>query len=190
MTRTYSRLVATLCPIALTLAAGCHADAPPPPPVTPVAYVAPPVVVAEPAPAPPTVIHVAPDILATCGIKVEPSGKSPLFEFDSSKLSSDDKHLLGDVATCFRTGALTGRSLRLTGRADSRGTEAYNVSLGDRRATHVQRYLEKQGMAIDHITETSRGALDATGSDENGWMLDRRVDVDLIKGPGPVATTQ
>ncbi len=191
MTRMYSRVVAGLCPIVLSLVTGCHADAPPPPPVTPVAYVAPPVVVAAPAPAPipPTVVHVALDILEACGIQDAPSGKSPRFAFDSDSLSSDDERLLDEVATCLGTGALAGRALELTGRADSRGTEAYNVSLGDRRAMRVQHYLEQHGMVAANLRETSRGALDATGNDENGWMLDRRVDVDLVKVPVPVAST-
>ena len=189
MTHMYSHVVTGLCPIVLALVTGCHAAAPPP--VTPVAYVAPPVVVAAPAPAPipSTVVHVAPDILTACGIQDAPSGKSPLFAFDSAALSSDDERLLGEVATCLGTGPLSGRTLKLIGRADPRGTEEYNASLGDRRASRVQRYLEHHGMVAANIRETSRGALDATGNDENGWMLDRRVDVDLVKDPVPVAST-
>ena len=108
--------------------------------------------------------------------------------FDSAALSADDQRLLGEVATCLGTGALAGRALKLTGRADPRGTEAYSVSLGDRRATRVQRYLEHHGMVAANVGEISRGALDATGNDESGWMLDRRVDVDLVKKPVPVAS--
>ncbi len=188
MTHLHSRLVTGLCPIVFTLVAGCASSAPPP--VAPVAYVAPPVVVAEvaPAPMPSTVVHIAPELLAACGIQQEPSGKSPVFAFDSSRLSPDDKRLLGEVATCVTTGALPGRSLALIGRADPRGTEAYNQSLGDRRATHVQRFLEHHGMSAGKVTETSRGALDATGSDENGWMLDRRVDVNLVPEAAPVVS--
>jgi len=188
MTRMYSRVVAGLGPIVLTLGTGCHADAPPPPPVAPVAYVAPVVVAPAPAPVPSTVIHVAPDILTACGIQDVPSGKSPLFAFDSAALSADDQRLLGEVATCLGTGPLAGRTLKLTGRADPRGTQAYNERLGDRRATRVQGYLEHHGMSAANLSETSRGALDATGNDENSWMLDRRVDVDLVKRPVPVAS--
>ncbi len=190
MTRMHSRVVAGICPVVFSLVVGCHAEAPPLPPAAPVAYVAPPVevVVAAPAPVVVTAIHVATDIMTACGIRDMPSGKSPLFGFDSSVLSSDDQRLLGEVATCLGTGALAGRTLRLTGRADSRGSEAYNVSLGDRRANEVQRYLEQSGMVAANINETSRGALDATGSDETGWMLDRRVDVDLVQEP--VASAQ
>jgi outer membrane protein OmpA-like peptidoglycan-associated protein len=148
---------------------------------------APPVMAAVSAsPPPPMVVRVAPDILEACGI--DASGKSPFFAFDSSALSARDQRLLDEVATCFETGPLAGRSLTLTGRADPRGTEEYNLSLGDRRATGVQRYLEHHGMAAANLSESSRGALDATGIDEDGWTQDRRVDVDLVKVPVPVAS--
>jgi peptidoglycan-associated lipoprotein len=149
------------------------------------------VVTAAPAPqpAPPsTEIRVALDILTTCGIHDAPSGStSPLFAFDSSALSSDDQRLLDDVATCLSTGPLAGRALKLIGRADPRGTEAYNMSLGDRRASRVGSYLALHGMITANLGESSRGALDATGSDESGWAMDRRVDVDLAAAE-PVAS--
>jgi outer membrane protein OmpA-like peptidoglycan-associated protein len=138
------------------------------------------------APPPVLVVRVAPDILEACGIGVA-SGKNPFFAFDSSALSSGDQHILNEVATCFETGPLAGRSITLTGRADPRGSEEYNRSLGDRRATGVQRYLENHGMAAANLSESSRGALDATGTDEDGWTQDRRVDVDLVKVPAPTA---
>ncbi len=187
MSRICFRLAAGVCPVVFTLVTGCQADAPPRPPVAPVAYVAPaPVVIVAPPPAPApavTMIHVALDILEACDIRDASSGKSPLFAFDSSSLSSDDQHLLGEVATCLTSGPLAGRTLALTGRADPRGSEAYNQSLGDRRASSVGGYLTQHGMSAANVNETSRGALDATGSDETGWMLDRRVDVDLKKEP-------
>jgi outer membrane protein OmpA-like peptidoglycan-associated protein len=184
MIPSYSRVIAGLCPVVLTLAIGCHAEVQVPAPVTPVAVVAPPVTepapTPTPTPMPSTALHVALDILEACGIHQALGGKSPLFAYDSAVLAPDDERLLGEVATCLGTGPLAGRALKLTGRADSRGAEAYNVSLGDRRATRVERYLENHGMVASNINETSRGALDATGNDEGGWMLDRRVDVDLI----------
>jgi len=141
----------------------------------------PPVMAALPvAPPPSMVVHVALDILEACGIDVA-GGKSAFFAFDSAALSSGDQHLLNEVATCFETGPLARRSITLTGRADPRGTEEYNRNLGDRRATGVQRYLENRGMAAANLSESSRGALDATGTDEDGWTQDRRVDVDLVK---------
>lgn len=176
----------------LTLAA-CHATPPPAAPaqapaMDDVVVVTPP---PPPAPAPPpqaTIIRVSPDILTACGISDVPSGNNPLFAFDSSTLSPDDQRLLAEVATCFDSGPLTGRAMTLTGRADPRGSEAYNMGLGQRRATSVAGFLTDHGLAASRVTESSRGALDAKGTDAEGWALDRRVDVDLVK-PVPVASS-
>lgn len=186
----HSRLGASLCSIVLATVTGCQAEVPPPPPLEPIVVVAPPVVAPEPAPVlpPMTALKVAPDILGTCFMQDAPSGTSPLFAFDSAALSSDDQRLLDDVAVCFTTGPLAGRSLALTGRADPRGSDAYNQSLGDRRASRVAGYLHDRGMSTAKVSEASRGAQDATGSDEAGWTLDRRVDVDLVAAPEPVAS--
>ncbi len=165
------------------MVAGCHDDVPPP--VTPVAYEAPPPPAPPPAPAaaPPqvaaTAVNVSKDILDLCHIQDSRTGKDPLFAFDSSALTSADQRLLGEVAQCLTGGALAGRAIKLTGRADPRGTEAYNMNLGEKRATRVAKFLERRGLPSTNITEVSRGALDATGNDENSWMNDRRVDVEL-----------
>lgn len=67
----------------------------------------------------------------------------------------------------------------LTGRADPRGTEEYNMSLGARRAHGVASYMEHHKVQGTQVNETSRGALDASGSDEPAWATDRRVDIAL-----------
>jgi peptidoglycan-associated lipoprotein len=190
MFREQVRTVLCASAMAFPGVAGCH-HGEAPPPATPVD-----VAVVTPAPAPvavqaqtptPTVVHVARDILEACAISDVPSGKAPLFAFDSAALSDDDQRLLAEVATCLNTGPLAGRSLTLIGRADPRGTAAYNMGLGERRAGRVGGYLEKHGMDAGKLSSSSRGALDATGNDENGWKHDRRVDVDLVKDAAEVA---
>jgi outer membrane protein OmpA-like peptidoglycan-associated protein len=179
MMNLYSVLVAAACCGSLALVTGCHHaparapanyDAYPPEPAKP----APP-----PAPAAATSIRVSRDILDTCKINDSQPGKAPLFAFDSSALSRGDQRLLAEVAQCFESGPLAARSATLVGRADPRGTEDYNLHLGDRRANAVAGFLEHHGMAAARLSETSRGALDATGHDESGWTQDRRVDVGL-----------
>jgi peptidoglycan-associated lipoprotein len=77
------------------------------------------------------------------------------------------------------TGALKGKAVSLVGRADPRGTEEYNLGLGSRRASSVSTYLERLGVGQPQLAVTTRGALDATGTDESGWQKDRRVDIML-----------
>jgi len=122
-------------------------------------------------------VNLSADIMGPCQVKV--SNEPPKFDYDSSNLSSQERDILAQVAKCLTTGPLAGRSVRLTGRADPRGEQEYNMNLGEHRATSVKRYLVGLGVADGRMSETSRGALDATGKDEAGWQADRRVDISL-----------
>lgn len=113
-------------------------------------------------------------ILRICGDLPEPH-----FEFDSAQIRDRAADHLQTVARCFTTGPLKGRSLKLVGRADPRGTEMYNMALGQDRAASVARFLEGAGIPAAHIRTMSRGELDATGTDEESWARDRRVDIVL-----------
>jgi len=69
--------------------------------------------------------------------------------------------------------------LRLEGHADERGTRAYNVSLGERRANAVKRYLIVQGAASAQIETVSYGEerpLSLSQSEE-GFARNRRVEL-------------
>jgi peptidoglycan-associated lipoprotein len=117
-------------------------------------------------------------IYALCHLEAHSAvAAAPKFAYDASQLTPADDAVLGKIATCLTTGALAGRAVSLTGRADPRGTEEYNMALGEHRAHSVTSYLEHRGVAAKRIRETSRGALDATGDDESGYRLDRRVDI-------------
>jgi len=107
------------------------------------------------------------------------SSPSPTFEYDKDELTQDDRTVLDQLATCLMTGALKGKSVLMIGRADPRGTEEYNLGLGSRRSHSVSQYLVRLGVAQTQLEVTTRGALDATGTDEAGWKKDRRVDVQL-----------
>jgi peptidoglycan-associated lipoprotein len=109
--------------------------------------------------------------------KIDDSDRSPKFDFDSSQLSSADRDILQQVARCMTDGALKGKSIELIGRADPRGEQEYNMTLGSSRATAAHKYLVGLGIDDGRMKETSRGALDATGHDEEGWSKDRRVDI-------------
>ncbi len=112
--------------------------------------------------------------------KIDDSDRAPKFDFDSSDLSSDDREVLKQVAVCMTTGPLKGKSVELVGRADNRGEQEYNMTLGESRATKAIKFLVSLGVEQGRMKETSRGALDATGNDEEGWAKDRRVDVRIM----------
>ncbi len=124
-------------------------------------------------------INLSDEIRKACGI--DDSNRAPKFDFDSSNLSSNDRDILAQVAKCLTTGPLKGRSVELTGRADPRGETEYNMNLGAERAKSADDYMAGLGVGANRMSLTSRGALDATGHDEETWRHDRRVDVNLIK---------
>ena len=168
--------------LALGMALGCGSD--PPPPAT-TADAPPPA--AKPAPAPITNnqkpdddatkgnINISDEIKKACGI----SDAEAFFAYDSANIRAEDKAVLTKLATCFTTGPLKGREMRLVGHADNRGEEDYNMLLGQRRADNVKSAVVSAGMTAAKALTTSRGELDATGSDEASWSKDRRVDIVL-----------
>jgi peptidoglycan-associated lipoprotein len=120
------------------------------------------------------------DLAAMCNIKATTTSKtSPQFDYDKDELTADDRAVLDQLATCLTTGALKGKAVALIGRADPRGTEEYNLGLGSRRASSVSQYLGRLGVTEPQMAVTTRGALEATGTDETGWKQDRRVDIQL-----------
>ncbi len=124
-------------------------------------------------------LAISSDIASLCGI--QPAAPNAKFDYDKDELTADDRAVLGQLATCMSTGALKGKNVSLIGRADPRGTEEYNLGLGSRRAQQVSSYLARLGVATAQLGVTTRGAIDATGTDEAGWAQDRRVDIQLAQ---------
>jgi peptidoglycan-associated lipoprotein len=122
-------------------------------------------------------LRVSEQVATLC--RLPESKVAPNFEFDSTAVTDQDRPVLEALAKCLSDGALRGRELSLTGRADPRGEPEYNMSLGESRADAVRRYLHDLGVKAERLRATSRGELDATGTDEPTWALDRRVDIDL-----------
>jgi peptidoglycan-associated lipoprotein len=122
-------------------------------------------------------IQISKDILRACNI---PEADAH-FAFDSSRVPADSVTPLRWVAKCFETGPLAGHHMKLVGHADPRGTDDYNMVLGLARADSVAKYLVDQGLSPEAMMTSSRGELDATGTDEIGWAHDRRVDVLLAE---------
>ena len=113
-------------------------------------------------------------------VEVEPAPEpcvveTVYFAFDSSDLDSSARAALQEAVECYRGQADPGLSLLLTGAADPRGTEEYNIALGERRAQAVRSYLISLGLDGSRVSTTSVGEEMASGTDEGGWARDRNV---------------
>lgn len=77
------------------------------------------------------------------------------------------------------SGAAAGQRLAIVGHADPRGSFDYNLALGERRAAQVADQLKAHGLEANRIDISSRGEMDATGTDETSYAEDRRVGIFL-----------
>jgi peptidoglycan-associated lipoprotein len=118
-------------------------------------------------------LRISDEIVKACGI----TDPGTYFAFDSANIRPEDSTLLQQIATCFVTGPLKDRVMKLVGHADPRGSQDYNMTLGQSRADAVAVYMVGKGMDRDKAKSSSRGADDATGTDEPSWARDRRVDM-------------
>jgi peptidoglycan-associated lipoprotein len=164
--------------VLLAMACGGKDKPPPQTPAEPVAQDAPTTTSADKKD---LAVNVDDEIMKKCNLQVSASPEqAPKFDYDSDDVTPAERDVLEQIARCVTTGPLKGRSLELVGRADPRGEQEYNMSLGARRARSVHNFLGQLGVPADKLRDTSRGELDATGTDEEGWRMDRRVDVKLI----------
>ena len=97
------------------------------------------------------------------------------FEFDSSEIRSDAAPVLEAAAEQLNA---TGITVIISGYCDDRGTEEYNLALGDRRAAAVRRYLTNLGVPPAQMMVVSYGELRPLRRDNNeaAWAANRRVE--------------
>lgn len=95
------------------------------------------------------------------------------FGFDEDALDSSARNAIQSNIECMRERGLGG--LHVTGHTDPRGTEEYNLALGDRRARSVMEYMVSLGVESGNVSSSSMGEEMASGSDEGSWSRDRKV---------------
>lgn len=76
------------------------------------------------------------------------------FAYDSSALDDSARSTLQSNADCMKEGGL---SARLEGHTDERGTNEYNIALGERRARSAYKYMRDLGVAKADMTTISYG---------------------------------
>ncbi len=96
------------------------------------------------------------------------------FSFDSSTLSPASTTALTKTAEQMRKKAST--RIRIEGNCDERGSDEYNLALGDRRANAAKKYLVTSGIAADRIATVSYGKEKPAdpAHNEAAWAKNRR----------------
>jgi OOP family OmpA-OmpF porin len=99
------------------------------------------------------------------------------FEFDSARLTAEGEAALDVVVSTMREHA--DLRVRCEGHTDSVGSDAYNQSLGQRRADAVREYLLAQGIDGGRVTAVSfgEGQPAADNSTDEGRAQNRRVEI-------------
>jgi outer membrane protein OmpA-like peptidoglycan-associated protein len=100
-----------------------------------------------------------------------------LFDTDSDVLNASARQNLSTLAT--NLGKYPDTDLLIVGHTDATGTDAYNMSLSERRAAAVVDYLASQGVMRSRLRPTGRGESEpiATNATEAGRQQNRRVEV-------------
>ncbi len=96
------------------------------------------------------------------------------FPFNSDEIDSADKPQLDRSARCLK--ADHALHVTIEGNADERGTEEYNMALGDRRARSVAGYLQSLGASQQQVATVSYGKEnpECKEHDEACWARNRR----------------
>jgi peptidoglycan-associated lipoprotein len=103
------------------------------------------------------------------------------FDTDSAVVRKDDRAKLEDVANHFKNNS-TKEALIIEGNCDERGTEQYNLSLGDKRALAVREYLAQLGVDPVRMKTVTNGEAKPVdpGHSESAWKKNRRAELVLM----------
>ncbi|MEN8162289.1 MAG: peptidoglycan-associated lipoprotein Pal [Myxococcota bacterium] len=104
------------------------------------------------------------------------------FDFDSASLRSDQRATLQANGGAINQNA-SWKTVVLEGHCDERGSEEYNLALGERRANSVKQYLVDSGVSGARIDTVSFGEAKPAvqGHDESAWKWNRRVEFSAIR---------
>jgi peptidoglycan-associated lipoprotein len=155
-----------------------------PPPVPPAAAAPPTPAAPAPAPAPVAPAPVAPPTAVTPAppkeYKANDALKPIYFAFDKSDIRPGDAKVLDATAAYLK--ANPNQLVLIEGHCDERGTNEYNLALGERRAKAAMNYLVSNGVEAGRVTTISYGKERPVCSEHNDacWSKNRN-DMFLTK---------
>ena len=104
------------------------------------------------------------------------------FDFDQSELSQSARATLDAKIAILNSNP--GVRIRVAGNADERGSDEYNMALGQRRAAAARRYLSQRGIDEARLETVSYGEERpaARGAGESAWSQNRRDEFEVTAG--------
>ena len=104
------------------------------------------------------------------------------FDFDKSDIRSDAQSTLDAKIPYLQ--ANPGMRIRIEGNTDERGSDEYNLALGQRRAASAKKYLVDHGIDAGRIDIVSYGEERPVckDHDESCWSQNRRDDFRIVVG--------
>ncbi len=104
------------------------------------------------------------------------------FDYDKALIRGGDAAVLDQKVAILQ--ANPALHIRISGHCDERGSDEYNLALGNRRATAAKQYVVSHGIDGGRIETVSYGeerAL-ASGHDEDAWAQNRRDEFEILSG--------
>jgi len=97
------------------------------------------------------------------------------FELDQSEIRSEFGSILRGAATALKD---SGATVVIEGHTDERGSDDYNIALGERRSGAVRKYLYNLGVPMSQMTIVSYGEARpaVSGTGETAWQMNRRAE--------------
>lgn len=112
------------------------------------------------------------------------------FDYDQATVRQADQATLDRKAAILSANANV--KLRISGHADERGSDEYNLALGNRRAAAAKRYLESKGVNGSRLEVVSYGEERPLnpGTDESAFAQNRRDEFEVTAGANNLTAPQ
>jgi peptidoglycan-associated lipoprotein len=109
--------------------------------------------------------------------------RDAFYNYDESTLDDAAQAALTASANWLKGREGAGYSLLIEGHCDERGTEQYNLALGDKRANSAKDYLVTLGVDAGRIRTVSYGEERPfeEGHDDSSWAQNRRAHLVLVR---------
>ena len=109
--------------------------------------------------------------------------RDAFYNYDEATLDDAAQSALSNSANWLKSKEGAGYNLLVEGHCDERGTEQYNLALGDRRANTAKEYLVTLGVDSGRIRTVSYGEERPfdDGHDDGAWAKNRRAHLVLVR---------